>query len=76
MLTVVPVVARTEKRGDGGTCDEVHQRVLMVGMWSLESGGRYFVGAFGKNLAGFSPLKHVLYSIYFVKNCTIIVFSI
>jgi hypothetical protein len=53
------VVARTEKRGDGGTCDEVCQRVLMVGMWSMESGGRYFVGTFGKILAGFSPLKHV-----------------
>jgi hypothetical protein len=39
------------KRGYGGTYSEVWWNLPMTGVWGLESGGRFLVGAFGRNLA-------------------------
>jgi hypothetical protein len=39
------------ERGYGGAYGEVWRSLRLVGIWSLESGGRFCVGAFGRNLA-------------------------
>jgi hypothetical protein len=44
---VVTLVARNAKKGYGG----IRQSLCLAGAWSVDSGGWFYVGAFGRNLA-------------------------
>jgi hypothetical protein len=55
------------KRGYGGAYGGTWQSLHLVGLWSLESGGQFCVGAFGMNLASVN-MKMFSHLIYFINK--------
>jgi hypothetical protein len=51
VLTVAPLVARIENESMAVPMVGVWWNLRLLGFWRLESGGRFCVGAFCKNLA-------------------------
>jgi hypothetical protein len=56
------------KRGYVGAYSGVWRSLRLAEIWSLESGGRFCVGAFGRNLASLA-VKMFSHLIYFKKKC-------
>jgi hypothetical protein len=54
------------KRGNGGAYGGVWRSLLLAGVWNMESGGRFCVDAFGRNLT--SAAKMFLHLICFIKK--------
>jgi hypothetical protein len=59
--------SRKCKRSCSGTYGGVWWSLLLAGVWSLESGGRFCVGSFDRNLASVA-VKMFSHLIYFVKK--------
>jgi hypothetical protein len=55
------------KRGYGGAYGGVWRSLGLVGVWSLESGDRFYVGMFGRNLASVA-VKIFSHLIYFIQK--------
>jgi hypothetical protein len=55
------------KRASGGTNGGVWWSLRLAGVWCLESGRRFCVGAFDKNLASVA-VKMFSHLIYFIKK--------
>jgi hypothetical protein len=55
------------KKFKRGAYDRVWRGLCLARDWSMESGGQFIFGAFGKNLA-LVAMKTFSHSLYFVKN--------
>jgi hypothetical protein len=61
------------RRGCGGTYGGVWGSLRLAGLWSLESGGRFCIGTFYRNLASFAVklFPHLIYLIKKFYRCTL-----